>query len=268
MEQVLVENITPELAKEYLAQNTHNRNIRQRTVLAYAHDMASGNWRWNGEGIKFDKNGWLIDGQHRLLAIIRSGVTIRMLVVRGLCEGAQSTLDTGVNRQFADILKLRGEKSCASLAAAVRSVHLWDSGVRRLSQGGAAATVSQLLETLDCHPWLREVMPEIDRVRKNSHLPASVLGGLYLAFTQIDPEDAEFFFGELGSKMNQDSPQPIFMLQKSLEDNYRNVKGARNTTYLAAITVKAWNAFRAGDDIGVLRWRAGGANPESFPEPK
>ena len=68
MNDVQLVEITPELAHEWLGFNTHNRNIRQRIVTAYAADMTGGDWQWNGESIKFAEDGTLLDGQHRLAA--------------------------------------------------------------------------------------------------------------------------------------------------------------------------------------------------------
>lgn len=82
------EKITPAKAKEYLEHNTDNyRSLSQKTVHVYAADMRNGCWQTNGEPIAFDENGTLLNGQHRLNAIIESGTSITMLVVRGVKNG-------------------------------------------------------------------------------------------------------------------------------------------------------------------------------------
>ncbi|AGK88179.1 hypothetical protein M184_gp36 [Mycobacterium phage WIVsmall] len=267
-ENVQIESITPKKAEAYLAKNTSNRNVRQGRVNSYAADMTNGDWQFNGDAIRFAKDGTLLDGQHRLLAIIQSGVTVKMLVIRNLDNTTQHTMDTGAHRSFSDVLKLRGEKHYVGLASAVRSIHLWESGSRRLGQGTASVTNSQLLATLDKHPWIREAIPLLSRVSEHARIPMTALGALYFAFVQIDAEDCDFFFEKLTADFNGALPQPIFMLRKSLKALEENVKGQRNVTYIAALTVKAWNAFRSGDEIGQLRFRPGGASPEAFPEPK
>lgn len=75
--------ITPELAESWLAQNTFNRPVSMRVVRRYAADMASGSWHLNHQGVAFDSAGVLVDGQHRLHAIIRSGCTVSMMVTWG-----------------------------------------------------------------------------------------------------------------------------------------------------------------------------------------
>lgn len=72
--------VTPELAKEYIEKNTHNRPLSKARVEQYANQMLKGQWRLTHEGIAFDEYGRLQDGQHRLHAIVKSGVAIEMLV--------------------------------------------------------------------------------------------------------------------------------------------------------------------------------------------
>jgi len=265
---VALEDISPELAEQYLSKNTHNRNLRIGKVGIYAEDMENGRWKWkNGSTIVFNENGLLDDGQHRLHAVIESGQTVRMIVVRGADEGAQDTIDTGIGRKFQDVLKLRGELNYITLATAVRSIHMWQRG-DRLFHGQKAPSNPQLLQTLSDYPWIRDVTTLLNRVSVNSHLPTTVSAALYFALVQIDAEDADFFFNNLGSELKYDMPQQIFVLRKVLQDNHDSIKGTRNTRYLAALTIKAWNGYRAGEEIGLLKWRAGGANPEKFPEPK
>lgn len=81
-----VENITPEIAKEYLSHNSRNprKTISRSVVRKYADDMANDLWTLNGDTIVFDADGFLKNGQHRLFAIIQSGKTVKMLVVRGV----------------------------------------------------------------------------------------------------------------------------------------------------------------------------------------
>lgn len=88
-------NVTPQLAAEFLEKNANNRSLSNAVVEHYAMQMRSGKWIANGETIKFGSNGELVDGQHRLQAIIQSGVTVTMVVVTGVPEGSKETIDVG-----------------------------------------------------------------------------------------------------------------------------------------------------------------------------
>lgn len=82
-----IEIITPEIASKYLEKNTNNyRNVRQDRVNAYAVDMKNGNWKNNGEAIVFGTDGILKNGQHRLMACVKSNTPFETLVIRGCDE--------------------------------------------------------------------------------------------------------------------------------------------------------------------------------------
>ena len=117
-----MEMITPELASEYLAKNTNNyRVMSNQKVDIYAKDMKNGNWQENGEGIAFCEDGTLKDGQHRLQAIVRSGVTIPMLVVRGVASNVQ-VYDWGTNRTSAQIARAGGYALTTDMIGAARLI--------------------------------------------------------------------------------------------------------------------------------------------------
>lgn len=78
-----VMKITPALAESWLMSNTFNRSLSSAVVNKYANDMKSGNWHLNHQGIAFDDCNVLVDGQHRLSAVVKSGVTVDMLVTYG-----------------------------------------------------------------------------------------------------------------------------------------------------------------------------------------
>lgn len=102
------EMITPEIAQEYLKFNTENyRSLNKSRVISYSSDMKAGRWQLNGEGIKFNREGRLIDGQHRLQAIVRAGVPVQMLVIRDV-EDDVNIYDIGATRSMGQIAKARG----------------------------------------------------------------------------------------------------------------------------------------------------------------
>lgn len=263
--------ITPTLAREWLGFNTHNRNVRARVVLAYAADMAAGDWGWNGESIKFAADGTLLDGQHRLAAIAESGCTVPMLVVRGLKNEAQETVDGGIKRNFADVLKLRGEQHALLLAAIVRRVTIWDStGLAGGYNGKLGVTNAQMLQALERHPWLRDIAQPTAMVALHCGLPGSIVGFCWWLFSMLDGEDVsgdvEFFFARLSDGQSMVKGDPIYELRRAAE-NSKTVRGQRSERFLTAITIKAWNAYRDGVKIGLLTFRPGGEKPERFPLP-
>jgi hypothetical protein len=103
--------ITPELAQKWLERNDENqRSIRKDDVRKYAEHMKNGEWEQNGETIKFDTEGNLLDGQHRLLACIKAGVPFTTIVVTGISNAAKMTIDVGTPRTPRDVLRFGGYK--------------------------------------------------------------------------------------------------------------------------------------------------------------
>lgn len=147
--------VTPEMASRWLEGNTHNRNKREQLVHSYARDLEAGAWGFNGETVKFAADGTLLDGQHRLMAIVRAKKPALLLVVSGLPRSAQKTIDTGAARKFADQLGMDGENAALTLSSILRRINLWEAGYRGAA-GSYKPTVSELEATLARHPGARE----------------------------------------------------------------------------------------------------------------
>lgn len=264
--EITLEVIDPTLAADYLKQNHGNRKLRPRVVAALADDMSNDKWAWNGEAIKFGRDGRLQDGQHRLAAIVESNTAQSFLVIRGLAAGARVTMDTGVRRTFADVLHFDGEANYNTLAATVRAVTAWERGTYRSASN---ITVPQLIATLKKYPWLREGQTAICAAAGKVNLPSRAGGLLWWLFTSIDADDAEAFFNRLVSAANHKEGDPIYAFRKMLLSAESNGKrGDQDPLYLTACGIKAWNKYRAGLPLHQLRYRAGGANPEPYPQPE
>ena len=103
-----IELITPQIAEQYLAKNSNNyRRLYKATVDQYASEMINGEWIFNGEAIKFNKSGKLVDGQHRLSAIVKSGCSVPMVVITDVNDDV-NTFDIGKTRSVSDIASANG----------------------------------------------------------------------------------------------------------------------------------------------------------------
>ncbi len=138
-------DVTPEMAKTWLGNNFRNRPISDDTVEAYARDMTNGTWVPTHQGVAFNDRDELIDGQHRLHAIVRCGLTIRMMVTFGLpsvIAGKEMTtmdaVDRGRMRSVADQLKIQhGLKDGSAIAGICSTLGglCYGHRTRRLSVG-------------------------------------------------------------------------------------------------------------------------------------
>lgn len=257
--------VTPALAEKWLEQNTHNRRLKNK-VYAYARDMEAGNWRQNGETVKFAADGTLLDGQHRLHAIGLSKVTVELLVVTGLERRAQETVDDGAKRTLSDALTLRGESNTSILAAVTRRAYMWTQGLYR-NTGAATPTNTECLTFLGDNERIRESATLAASVAKPAKLPASVIGLTHWVFSGIDAADAAWFFEHLASGANLEKFHPVWMLRQRA-DSMDKEPGRVPEDMLLALVIKAWNAYRDGREMKLLQFRPGGSIQEKFPLPK
>ena len=105
-----IELITPEIAKAFLLKNTANRSLRPIAVSEYAAEMKAGGWVLGCDAIGFDRNGTLINGQHRLNALIKSGLSAEFIVARNLPHKSIDALDIGKRRMLHERLTIAGNK--------------------------------------------------------------------------------------------------------------------------------------------------------------
>jgi hypothetical protein len=111
--------ITPDMAERILLTNDSNRALNYNRVLLYADALRRGDWKLNGESVKIGTNDRLLDGQHRLKAIIQSGIPMTTLVIKGVDESVFDTIDTGKTRTGGDTLRVMGVENATNIASAI-----------------------------------------------------------------------------------------------------------------------------------------------------
>jgi hypothetical protein len=133
-------NVTPELAREYLAHNTGNRPVDRSHVRRLADELRGGRWRRTHQGIAFDSQGVLKDGQHRLLAIIDTGIPAMLQVTTDVDPEAMDAIDQHRVRTAAQILAMKAGivKEGARLTAMARTILQVVGGETRVSNVAAS----------------------------------------------------------------------------------------------------------------------------------
>lgn len=134
----VIETITPILAAAYLERNTANRGVKQSIVKKYAKAMKTGCWDLTHQGIAFDSNGVLTDGQHRLQAIIASGCSVEMNVSRFSREVSRIHIDQHSRRSFADAMAIESggdiNKNVVTIARAIMRLASHDRGTETIDE--------------------------------------------------------------------------------------------------------------------------------------
>lgn len=147
---VSVQMIGPAEAAEMLATQKRNRKVRPRHMKTLVRDMERGDWSLTAAGIVFDANGCLIDGQHRLTALIQSGKTYPFFVFGGFRPAVQDSLDLGAGRTVWEQMGMDGVANANVMVAYINAIAKGFVGYENkvsLSQARAIAEVLPLLTT-------------------------------------------------------------------------------------------------------------------------
>ena len=209
--------VSPKVAAEMLEENTtENRNVKQANLERLIYDMKAGNWDSNnGETLKFQKPkagqkwGTLVDGQHRLHAIIASGKTYKLPCMIGVSNEAFTTLDSGSSRTMGDVLTSKGVPNAAKISAALVVLEQFYRGNFK-SRG---ISHRALLKRFKEHPALEHHCYEA--VRLNKVLNPSDAQFLSYALTSIDETRGKEFIHLLANGGAQEG-HPLHILREKL----------------------------------------------------
>jgi len=246
--------MTPEMALAALTYNTEGedgegqrlqRPLSPSWVRELARRMSNGLWALLPEAITFDWNGLCQQGQHRLHAIVESGVSIPMYVKFGEDPALFPKYDGGKKRSPGDIFSMEGVANYTQAAAITRQINVYHSNGYRGSSSGFP-TIKTPEET---YRYYLEVGPDdvqegvrLYKMLSANHLPKqSTIAALYVVAHQMTNGRATEFFEAVATGANL-GPRSI---EKKLRDHLLvNGKDMRPTK-VAADVVRAWNAKQA-----------------------
>lgn len=262
------EDITPEKANQWLENhNTKNRPLKMKHVERLASDMKERRWKKDGMPFRFDVDGNLLDGQHRLAAIAKSGITLRdQVIVRGLGRESFVSMDTGSKRSTADMLHIKGEMNYTTLSGALGIIadYLKHGNIGK----GSLATTQELLDTLEAAPGLRNSVRLVQssagaaRGRQGNCralMAPTLLTAMHYLFADKDNQLADTFVTGMHGGYS-DAHQAFRLLRERLLGN--SLSAAKlDRKFICAITVKAWNAERTKSQLRQLKF----AENEDFP---
>lgn len=256
--------ITREIATDWLDRyNVHNRNAITGAIAGHARDMIDGNWLFIGDTIRFstlpDSRMYIADGQNRLKAIEKSGVPQTYIVVVGLDHDAQTVMDTGKARTFANTLSLDDEadgegpwSDVNRLGALVRKAYLFEKWGRVAKGGGTSnPTKPELRAFLSAHAArFRRALTVVQAA--NLAVPklgksGTMIGTAYFILSEKDQAAADLFFREMLIKgFGLDDWHPVTHLRRRFGSE--GVHGISDDDAFR-LTFKAWNHWRKNERL-------------------
>lgn len=259
-----VQTISPELAKQWLETSKLNRRLTERNVNFLYGQMKSGNWLLTGDTIKFGTDGALLDGQHRLSAIVKYGKPIDAFVARGLEQEVFQVLDTGKSRTASDVISASGYKYATNLAAIARNIILFQHGFYTTGGGRKErASNKDVLDFVQSHDELQEITAFCQNHIYQSFrfITLGYLGMLYYILSRKNQTKCDEFFGKYASGTDLSESNPIRHLRERL------IKDGQNKLKLTgrdkiALFIYTWNNFMLNKRIQQLTL------PKNYPFPK
>jgi hypothetical protein len=255
--------VTPDIAKMWLWRNTNNRKLRRYATSAHTDSMRSGHWAENGESMSFDRDGVLVDGQHRLQAIINSDHGYMATVTLGLDPDTRSTVNTGLKRSASDVLAMQGEQYTSQLAAATQTWNQYVTGTlqRAANIGPSRLNHQQIIDMLDQYPDIRDSVQHVCK-QVRGLIASSDIAFLHYAIARSGEsrERTDEFIDRFMDGRNLDTGNPILALRQKIINESR--PGTRlNKKRVFALVLKAYKFWRKGTSSKYLKLGEG----EPFP---
>jgi len=247
-------NVTPNVATNYLTYNGKNRKHSIKHVKFLTNQMLNGDFLENGESIVFDSNNILLDGQHRLMAIAKSGKSYNIPIVRGAKSLSMATYDTGKNRSASDVLEINNFKYTAHVSNLIKNIYGYlvrnEKSVSVDNSRAYTLTNQQVLEYCqENYEWIKEIIKRCNGITAKSTtrvlstskiaLISYIIGGKYPS------EETYSFIKNLVGVNIQESTAPSYIFTKLY--NSKVNKEPLNFYWVLGMSIKAWNFYADGN---------------------
>lgn len=263
--------VDPAYAAELLSANENNRRVTKSLVQQYATTMRLGLWRNpTAEALAVDSDGNLIQGQHRLMALIDAGVTLQFWINFNADPEDYHVLDRGKKRSLGDVVSMEGVPSANNAVAVARAALKYGTNPALSWNSPAMNALVTPDAVLEFTLNNRELVNHCVRTARNTYaeikIPMTQYGGLMLHVARISPslDDWYAWDRQVATGENLSAGMPAFAYRR-WAINLRTTQGGSATQYLAASSVKAWNAYVSGRQLSQLKWRSDESMPIALP---
>lgn len=254
-----VEKITPERAGELIANNAHtNRPLDRSHVRRLADIIERGEWLLTHQGIAVTGNtagnaGDVIDGQHRLAAIVLADLPVEVTVTYGADPTTFTALDANKVRGGADTLALAGLTNPAKQASAAKVLYAYSLARPHLEN--FRVSNKQALDLALEYGGNGALLDAVNLGRRLHVMAPSVAAAACYLMQQADPDVFDTYHEGLstGAELRPDDPR--LKLRETLTTAQR-IKRVRPPMWQLALAAKTWNAVLEDRTIRTLLWRS------------
>lgn len=245
--------VTPEMASRWLAQQHPNRRVNVGYVRYLVAEMKAGNWQTTHQGIALDWNDRLVDGQHRLHAIVASGQTVMVQVTRGVdYETSMAAVDQGRVRSAGDMLRMTGEANYTQKATVTRTLHVLVTPTQPFTARVSQANVVEALGRFRGEMEL--VLGLVNRTGHRSGL--RLLGGNIAPVVLnhlVRPELTEPIIDGMHKGESLSAGAPVLAMRNWQIAATKTGEGSRGALILLTKMIACLDALNKGEQIGTLK---------------
>lgn len=239
-------DITPDMAMKMLARNDSNRTIKSTKLAQLEADLRSGAWVLNGETIILSDDFRLNDGQHRLSAIVNTGITVPSLVVFGAPRSSRLSLDQGAARGAQDYLTMEGNHYAVAAASMCRNLIGYENAGGKSFGIPSSVTNTQIMERYHNDPFIAEAAEFASRgkYKAKSLLAPAVIGFCYYVFAKINKAAAQDYLTQILEGQMLRKGDPAFAVRAQLMNLGKSSRQAR-----AELVMRGWVYYRQGKPL-------------------
>jgi hypothetical protein len=223
--------VTPELARLLMTHNVSNRTVKKANLQKIKLDLEGGAWKPNGQTVVISVGGELNDGQHRLRAIIETGVSAYILVTFGWPRQSRLTLDIGTKRSIGDALTIDGHHHASELGAVARKLwslekhgRIFETNENNASNQVSSATLQGYIDSTKLADELSEALRSVPQaVKIRAVAKRSDFYLLAILLRRKNPDQATVFLKSLitGELLSNDNP--IYRFREYAIKNRRTI---------------------------------------------
>ena len=241
--------VTPDMARDWLTRNIGNRPVAPSQVTRLQEAIIDGKWKLTGDPIRFSKTGKLIDGQHRLHAIVNAGLTVECVVMHGLDDEIFDVIDTGRRRSKSDLMYISNDipvETAKILSAAAVIAYAYANGLYSLKPNISSSELAKwVTENNSLVHWAGHAQ---SLPRRTAPLPRSVAAAFLFFAGRLDP-DAAVRFVERLMVGNVDGANDNLLHLRNMLTAAKLQRRPIHVSDIFGRMVKIWNAERRGRPI-------------------
>jgi len=255
--------LTPTKAQVFINSQVLNRDLCRNSVEKLCMNILNNEWRLNNDAVCLDKDGHLINGQHRCAAVVKTGISVPVILAEGFEKEDIFVIDQTIKpRNISDFLKLNGIENNVAMSAALSNMNTYLCEVYLKKRVHFLSPSAAFIEYKK-HCGMQHSLHLIKKTRLKAgiHLfPPTMATFLHYAFSINNSAGADEFFESLstGSFLSDDAV--VLQLRNRFIRNKTEITSLNKRDTMALI-IKAWNITMNGRGTKLI-WRP---SVENFP---